>query len=286
MSANSDISHEDVRLVAAIARATTMRRAQAASGGHLATLYRRLRDLEARMGGPLFERRGERLVPTPRAEPFLDVADAIDDRLAEVERRVAALDDRLVGPLTVTTADTLVGPVCACLKAFGAQHPQVRIALDVGAPMLDLARREADVAIRPTTSPPETLIGRRAGAFDYAAYRAKGGASDRWIAYHGDVASTPAARWLADHAGEDEAALRVNSLSAAVAGLHGGRPAGARRRAHRRASLGGLGAVPPGPARESARENFCGICRQLVQEGARVERATAAPGSCPWLPAA
>ena len=217
MSANSEISHEDVRLVAAIARAKTMRRAQAASGGHLATLYRRLRDLEARMGGPLFERRGERLVPTPRAEPFLDVADAIDDRLAEVERRVAALDDRLVGPLTVTTADTLVGPVCACLKAFAAQHPQVRISLDVGAPMLDLARREADVAIRPTTSPPETLIGRRAGAFDYAAYRAKGAAApERWIAYHGDVASTPAARWLADHAGDDEAALRVNSLSAAA----------------------------------------------------------------------
>ncbi|MFC3695427.1 LysR family transcriptional regulator [Chenggangzhangella methanolivorans] len=218
MSANTSISHDDVRLVASIARATSMRRAQAAGGGHLATLYRRLRDLEARIGGPLFERRGERLVPTARAEPFLDVAAAIEDRLAEVERRVAALDDRLVGPLTVTTADTLAPRVCACLKAFGERHPQARIALDVGAPMLDLARREADVAIRPTTSPPETLMGRRAGSFDYAAYRAKGGAApDRWIGYHGDVAAAPAARWLAEHASEDEVGLRVNSLSAAAA---------------------------------------------------------------------
>ena len=30
------------------------------------------------------------------------------------------------------------------------------------------------------------------------------------------TSATPAARWLADHAGDDEAALRVNSLSAAA----------------------------------------------------------------------
>lgn len=106
MPRTGSISYDDIRLVAAIAEAGTMRGAQKLAGGHLSTLYRQLRDLEARAGGPLFESRQNRLLPTTRAAPIVDAASDMLDRLAELERGFAAQDDRISGPLRVTTADS------------------------------------------------------------------------------------------------------------------------------------------------------------------------------------
>lgn len=191
------IKFEDVQLVAAISNGRSIRRAQASLGGHVATHYRRLRALELRVGGPLFAASGDGLVPTARAEPFLEAASELADRLAEVERKVAAQDERLVGPLKVTTADSLLPLVCECLLAFADAHARVEIELEIANSFADLGRREADVAIRPTISPPETLLGRRVAEFGFALFEAEG-ARDAWIGFGPQMASVPAARWLED----------------------------------------------------------------------------------------
>lgn len=215
------IDYEDVRLVAAIAQARSIARAQFVLGGHVATLYRRLRALERRIGGPLFERIGDALMPTARAEPFLDAAADLADRLADIERRVAAQDDRLVGQLKVTTADSLLPIVAACLRAFHDDHPGIRITLEVANAFADLRRREADVAIRPTTSPPETLVGRRAATFSFGIYRATTGLPG-WIGFDDGMDAVPAARWLKDHVRGEEILIRASGMwpaaEAAMAG--------------------------------------------------------------------
>lgn len=215
------IDYDDVRLVAAIAAARGVRGAQARLGTHIATIYRQLRELEKRTGGALFERLGDALVPTGRAEPFLDAAQELRDRLAEVERRVAAQDDRLVGPLIVTTADTLLDIACACLKAFGEAHPGIALSLEVSNSFADLGRREADVAIRPTLTPPETLVGRRVARFSYAVF-AGDASSQGWIGFDAALSALPAAQWLKANVGEDEIRLKVNSLTAAAAAAEAG----------------------------------------------------------------
>jgi DNA-binding transcriptional LysR family regulator len=215
------IDYDDVRLVAAIAAAGGVRGAQARLGTHIATIYRQLRELEKRTGGTLFERLGDALVPTGRAEPFLDAAEELRDRLAEVERRVAAQDDRLVGPLNVTTADTLLDIACACLKAFGEAHRGIALSLEVNNSFADLGRREADVAIRPTLTPPEMLVGRRVARFSYAVYTGNK-SSEGWIGFDAPLSALPAARWLKANVREDEIRLRVNSLTAAAAAAEAG----------------------------------------------------------------
>jgi DNA-binding transcriptional LysR family regulator len=207
------ISYEDVRLVATIASATTIRKAQVVTGVHLATLYRRLRDLERRVGGPLFEHQGNTLVPTSRAQPFLDASDALTDRLAEVERRVAAQDDRLVGPLKVTIAVSLMQVMSVCLLDFRRKHPGVQITLEINNSQVDLGRREADVAVRLTTTPPETLIGRRAVKVDYGIYEARSrDVLPGWVGYGTDLA-WQAAQWHAENVNDDEVNVRVNVMS-------------------------------------------------------------------------
>lgn len=215
------IDYDDVRLVAAIAGAGGVRGAQARLGTHIATIYRQLRELEKRTGGALFERLGENLVPTGRAEPFLEAAEELRDRLAEIERRVAAQDDRLVGPLHVTTADTLLDIACACLKAFGEAHPGIALSLEVSNSFADLGRREADVAIRPTLTPPETLVGRRVARFSYAVYASEASATG-WIGLDAALSALPAAQWLKANVTESEIGLRVNSLTGAAAAAEAG----------------------------------------------------------------
>jgi DNA-binding transcriptional LysR family regulator len=215
------IDYDDVRLVAAIAAAGGVRGAQARLRTHIATIYRQLRDLEKRTGGALFERLGDTLAPTGRAEPFLDAAEELRDRLAEVERRVAAQDDRLVGPLNVTTADTLLDIACACLKAFGDAHPGIALSLEVNNSFADLGRREADVAIRPTLTPPETLVGRRVARFSYAVY-AGDATCEGWIGFDATLSALPAAQWLKANVTDDRIGLKVNSLGAAAAAAEAG----------------------------------------------------------------
>ena len=71
---------------------------------------------------------------------------------------VAALELKLEGELRVTTTDTfmlsLLGPH---LASFQRTHPHIVVEVMVTNHILDLNRRDADVAIRPTQSPPENL---------------------------------------------------------------------------------------------------------------------------------
>lgn len=52
----------------------------------------------------------------------------------------------------------------------GAIHPEVQLEVITSTNELDLATREADIALRATDNPPENLVGRRIGAITYAVY--------------------------------------------------------------------------------------------------------------------
>ena len=53
---------------------------------------------------------------------------------------------------------------------FRGQCPDVRLDIVLGNQALNLSKRDADVAIRATDSPPETLVGRRVARIAWALY--------------------------------------------------------------------------------------------------------------------
>jgi DNA-binding transcriptional LysR family regulator len=64
------------------------------------------------------------------------------------------------GELRVTTNDTLLVHLLTPLFArFCARCPDVRLDVVLSNQALNLSKRDADVAIRATDSPPETLVG-------------------------------------------------------------------------------------------------------------------------------
>jgi DNA-binding transcriptional LysR family regulator len=211
------LSTEDLLLIETLAATARPTSAAAALGIHLATLYRRLKDLEAEAGTPLFQRIGGRYSPTPLGKELALAAAAIQTNLAEARRQMAGGEQRLEGRITITTADSLVPLVTGLLPAFHRCYSGIRLDLVVSNDFADMARYEAEVAIRPTRAPPETLVGQRAGAFDYGIYAGSDAPDDLpWIALDDSLSAIPSSRWLSGRVSETEIALRVNSMWAAA----------------------------------------------------------------------
>lgn len=218
------LSTDDLLLIAALARSGKPAPAAAGLNVHLATVYRRLKELEQEAGAPLFQRLGGQYVPTPLGSELVRAAVGVEANLAEARRQMAGGEQRLAGRITLTTPDSLVPLVSTLLPPVRRKHAGIRFDLVVSNTFADMARYEAEVAIRPTRAPPETLVGQRAGAFRYAIYVKSGTREDLpWIALDDSLSAIPAARWLAAHVAEAEIVLRVNSMwaaaQAAAAGL-------------------------------------------------------------------
>src|ERR671920_320232 len=129
------------------------------------------------------------------------------------------------GELRVTTNDTLLTHLLTPLFArFCQRCPDVRLDVVLSNQALNLSKRDADVAIRATDTPPETLVGRRVATIAWAVYgRAAdfpdGAGTDPaslvarpWVALGDNLATLKAARYVRDRVPPELIAYRVNTV--------------------------------------------------------------------------
>lgn len=162
---------DDLRTVLAIAQAGSLSGAARALGVSHATVFRRLGAIEQRLGVKLFDRGRQGYTPTSAGEDVAEAGERIEAEVVGVERRVAGRDLLPSGTLRITTTDTLLnGLLSPILAGFRRTYPEISLEVAVSNVLLSLSRREADLAVRPTQSPPENLVGRRAGSIAQAVY--------------------------------------------------------------------------------------------------------------------
>ena len=144
------------------------------------------------------------------------------DSVVEFERRIAGRDVKPAGELRITTVDSiavyLLPPI---LARFRQLNPGVHLDIILAAQHLNLSRRDADVAIRATNEPPETLIGRRIGAIRWAVYASPKLAAEYgaktveeapWVGFGDGFGSTAIRRWIERNVDLRRQACRVNSV--------------------------------------------------------------------------
>lgn len=161
---------DDLRYVLAIARARTLVGAGERLGVSHTTAGRRLRALEDVLGVRLFDRTPDGLEATSSGLDLIEVAREMERQVLALEGRVAGRDARLTGPLRVTTMDIFFMAFHAEIMAFAARYPEVDLTVTSSNAELSLTRREADVALRMSSTPPDALIGRRVGHVRFAPY--------------------------------------------------------------------------------------------------------------------
>ena len=162
---------DDLRFFLAIARTGALTAAARELRISQPTVSRRLASMEKRLGVSLFDRTRRGYEPTQAGLDILDTAEHVEDAFSEIERRIVARDRTLTGTLWVTCTEPLANQhLCRHLSEFGAMHPGIDINLSCTFETMNLSRRDADVAIRITGEPPDTLIGRRIAKVAVCAY--------------------------------------------------------------------------------------------------------------------
>jgi len=152
----------DARTLAAAARQSTQSRP---------TLMRRLNQIEQRLGARVFERLRTGYTPTAAGRALIEAARDMQSLAAEAERRVGDQDKHPAGKVVLTTTDTLFAALVAPeLPGFAAAFPGINLEVHVSNLVQNLTYREADVALRPASSPEERLVGRKLGIIRQAIF--------------------------------------------------------------------------------------------------------------------
>jgi DNA-binding transcriptional LysR family regulator len=161
----------DLNVILAIGRAGSLAGAARTLELNHSTVFRRLNDIEQRLGVRLFERLPQGYVLTEAGEAAMRSAERIESEVHELTRDLNGRDLRLQGTVRITAPEGISIRLLAPLLAqFGKTHPYIRIELIVTGHTLQLAQREADLAVRVTAKPPDTSIGKRICEFRFAAY--------------------------------------------------------------------------------------------------------------------
>ena len=184
---------DDVRYFLALARDGSVRGAGAALGVSHSTVARRVAALEDRLQTRLFDRSRDGYALTEAGRETLSRAERMEREMAALERSLVGQDTRLSGRVTLTVCDSFVAAiVLGDLREFCAAHPEVEVDLIQDSRPFDLAKREADIAIRAlgrNQEPPSYLVGRRVAPIVIGNY-----VSRRYASQVGPHA--PQARWL------------------------------------------------------------------------------------------
>lgn len=153
---------DDMKLFLAVARSGSISGGAKQLGVQHSTVSRRLRSMEEKMGTRLIERKRSGYELTLAGEQIKQSAIHMEREMLSVNETLPGKDANLVGPLRVSAINNMASSVLMPIFArFSENHPQVELHVAVSNMDVSLAQREADIAIRLTNSPTDTLIGKR-----------------------------------------------------------------------------------------------------------------------------
>jgi DNA-binding transcriptional LysR family regulator len=164
---------DDHRFFLAVARRGTLSAAARELAVTQPTVGRRIAALERRLGAKLYVRRPDGFTLSDAGKQMLEHAERIERDVLAAELRVAGLDAGLRGVVRITAAEWMCTSVLApMLHGVLARHPQLEIELIADQRHLNLARREADLALRPRRFEHADVIQRSIAPLRFALYAA------------------------------------------------------------------------------------------------------------------
>jgi DNA-binding transcriptional LysR family regulator len=162
---------DDVRYFLTLHRQGTLAAAGAALTLDPTTVGRRLVKLEEGLGARLFDRTPTGYVLTEAGHRLLPRAERIEREALGVERDVAGEDQKLEGVVRLTATEMLTTRFIAPhLRRFRERYPEIQLELQCTNLDVNLARREADIALRLARPTQEDLIIKRLSFIDLGLY--------------------------------------------------------------------------------------------------------------------
>jgi DNA-binding transcriptional LysR family regulator len=216
---------DDFKHFLAVARSGSLTSAAQTLKSSPATVGRRVAALERKLGTKLFDRRQNGYLLTEGGEVIRVKAEDMEDAIVSVEREALGRDQRPTGRVRVTASDDIAAHVIGpSVGQFRRMYSGIALEVVTRMDVVNLSRREADIAlrgVRPTTG---DVVVRPAGIWPYGLYASndyceahglKLGKFDlsrlaiiTWTAQYAHLRGGP---WFAKHAGGATVALTSNS---------------------------------------------------------------------------
>lgn len=184
---------DDIKVFLAITSTGGLKKAARLLQMHHSSCSRRINALEKELGLQLFDRLPSGYTLTRGGEELLLSAEEIQTQFNNIERDIQGKDLRIEGKLCLSLpngfATQLLMPD---LHQFMELYPGIQLEINMSYTNRDLARREADVAIRHVNNPPDSLAGKRVAQNHWSAY-----ASTQYLQSHDIINEPESCHWLA-----------------------------------------------------------------------------------------
>ena len=165
------VSHTDLTLVLALVRGRSLAKAAELLKVDVSTVFRSIRRLEASLGKALFDKSRKGYVPTGTAQALAEQAERAEQALDAAQVAVEHGDQVVSGTVRLTCTEAVLHSLLLpALAHFMPTYPALSLELATSNSFANLSRRDADVALRLTNSPPSTWSGRCLGTASYLVY--------------------------------------------------------------------------------------------------------------------
>ena len=228
---------DDLRYVLAVARAGSALRAAHALKVNQTTVARRIAHMEAAVGAALFESKQNGQMLTPLGKNIAAAAERMESEVVALQSAIAAQQRMLSGSVRFTSSEGYASRVIApCLIEFRKQYPHITVELFIDDRRLDIARGEADVAVRAGSKPEGAgIVAQRLPDAHWTVYCSRAYAEEHGVparpddlnkhaivGLEGAMANLPAFLWLKQVAPDANISARSNSLTSLASALKAG----------------------------------------------------------------
>lgn len=177
-----DFDWDDLKHLLAVARHGSTLAAGRALGLDQSTVQRRLSELERRFGQALVQRQPTGYRLTEFGQALLPHAERVEEAVVAFRQQLQTAAAEVAGVIRVTCPEPIVYRITqsTLLDRFRARHPALQVHFVMSDKYIDLAKGEADVALRSGDTDDGGLVGRKIGDSVWAVY-----ASTTYIHRHG-----------------------------------------------------------------------------------------------------
>ena len=134
------------------------------------SIYRAIDRPEKDVGTALFLRASAGWRATDAGLKIARLGERMQAEIDEAELALLHRNRRFPAPLRVSVSDGFASYLGPVLADFAGRGPEVPIEVIVDNNVVDLGRREADIAIRPDNRPGDGVVGQRAGKLAHGLY--------------------------------------------------------------------------------------------------------------------
>ena len=218
----------DFKLLLALSRGGSVAGAARLLGVDSSTISRRLAAMEHAVGACLVLRGGRDFSFTAEGKRAVSAAAAMETIVVSAVTDIHAAKTDIDGIVRISSVPSLVRLLMPFPAIASAKHPKLSIELNAATRVIDLAKGEADIAIRMIQPTEIDLIAKRAFEFQTAVYASKSYAEKhglpetfedlrqhRLVQYVESMLHLPWFRWIENYANKNAPATRVDGTEMA-----------------------------------------------------------------------